>query len=118
MIINVTEDQKKVIESQGYMVIEFKKWANETIEKLIAWGYKVVDTFTLIYNYLEQMEFRVLNCFERFGIELSKRFKVIEEECDWRIEPSMKYPFIRQLGRKYEVRYQNPIIYHRCRNNC
>ena len=32
MVLNVTEEQKKLIESQGYMVVEFKKFAIHAIE--------------------------------------------------------------------------------------
>lgn len=29
MILNVSEEQKKIIESQGYMVVEFKLWCRK-----------------------------------------------------------------------------------------
>ncbi len=32
MIINVTEQRKKLIELQGYMVVEFKAWAKRFFE--------------------------------------------------------------------------------------
>ena len=122
MIINVTDAQKNLIEQQGYMVVQFKKWAKETIEKLIEWGCKVLETWKLVFHYLEQMAYRVANKIieqiSKFATEVPKILKFSEEENDWFIEPTVKYPFIRNLGRKYEVRYMQPIIYWRCRNNC
>lgn len=122
MVINVSEEQKKVIESQGYMVVQFKKWAKETIERLREWGCKVLETWKLVIHYLEQMAYRVANKIieqlSKFATELPKILKFSEEENDWFIEPTSKYSFIRSLGRKYEVRYRTPVIYHRCRNNC
>ena len=35
MVLNVTEEQKKLIESQGYMVVEFKLWFRKLGEMLI-----------------------------------------------------------------------------------
>ena len=34
MVLNVTEEQKKVIESQGYMVVQFKLWCKKLMERI------------------------------------------------------------------------------------
>lgn len=56
MVINVTEQQKKIIESQGYMVIEFKAWVKKMLEWFRKWSEAVLDTWNMILGFLEQMK--------------------------------------------------------------
>ena len=44
MVLNVTEEQKKVIESQGYMVVEFKLWYRKLGSMLIDYARRAIDT--------------------------------------------------------------------------
>ena len=44
MVLNVTEEQKKLIESQGYMVVEFKSWCKKLGETQKA--YKAVKNIS------------------------------------------------------------------------
>lgn len=45
MILNVTEEQKKLIESQGYMVVEFKAWAKKIIDVTWEITMQVIDAW-------------------------------------------------------------------------
>lgn len=44
MALNVTNEQKKVIESQGFMVVEFKLWYRKLGEILLEYTQRIIDT--------------------------------------------------------------------------
>ena len=48
MILNVSEEQKKIIESQGYMVVEFKLWCRKLHKTLLEYAKIVIDTWRAI----------------------------------------------------------------------
>lgn len=52
MALNVSEDQKKVIESQGYMVVEFKLWCRKLRKMLLEYAEIVIDTWRAIILFL------------------------------------------------------------------
>ena len=122
MVINVTEQQKNVIESQGYMVVEFKAWAKRFFE----WSNKrqIIDTWNLVMNFLVQKAREAaLNLAEVFADIKEKLEPMIEvlddlgkERFDY--EPRRKYLFVRSLGRKYKPNFSYRVIYHRCRDRC
>lgn len=123
MIINITEEQRKIIESQGYMLIEFKLWANKAISLIHRLGYEnEMDTHHLILAFFScKATIGVAEKLKEFGVRLTETLKPLLDVLDSNdlyVESSIKYPLIRNLGRKYEVRYTQPIIYWRCRNNC
>ena len=53
MVLNVTEEQKKLIESQGYMVVEFKAWFRKLWEMLIDYVRIWIDTWKAIALFLQ-----------------------------------------------------------------
>lgn len=53
MVLNVTEKQKKLIESQGYMVVEFKLWYRKLGEMLIDYVRRWIDTWKAIILFLQ-----------------------------------------------------------------
>lgn len=123
MIINITEEQKKVIESQDYMVIEFKLWANKSMTLMHSLGFEnEMDTYRLLMAFFSyKFTIGITKKLEEIGVWLTDALKPLLDAFsldDIYIESKDKYPFIRSLGRKYEVRYRKPVIYHRCRNNC
>lgn len=118
MILNVTEEQKQLIESQGYMVVQLKKWCRDIEPILKQCIDKFVDSFNLIFTFLQDMYLKVCQCVEplvEFGIEVIDEFKLNDEFYD--IE-TVKFPFIRSIGCKYEPNISNRVIYHRCRDRC
>lgn len=52
MILNVTEEQKKLIESKGYMVVEFKAWYIKLGNMLIDYARRVIDAWEAIMLFL------------------------------------------------------------------
>lgn len=118
MAINVSEDQKKIIESQGYMVVEFKLWYRKLGEMLLEYAVKVIDTWRAIILFLQEQAikvFRSLKDFaERISNDLAPYMKQLERaDCERK-----KYPFVRSLGRAYEANARRKVIYHRCRDRC
>lgn len=119
MIINVTEQQKNVIESQGYMVVEFKAWAKKLID--VAWeiGMQIIDTYRSIIAFLQEMTFRVFDSLKDLAERLVLEFKPYTERLeDIGYQEKKKYPFVRSLGRKYSPNFSYRVIYHRCRDRC
>ena len=121
MVINVTEKQKKVIESQGYMVIEFKACVKKMLEWFRKWSGVVLDIWNMILDFLEQM--KILRHCEKvvkeFAVCLEPLVKLIDNlKIDCFEEPKVKYPFVRSIGRVYRPNVGREVIYHRCRDRC
>ena len=77
MILNVTEEQKKVIEEHGHMVIEFKKWCSDI-------SVRITDVWNAIIFYLQQFVERPKYHFIRsLGRKYQPNFsyKVIYHRC-------------------------------------
>lgn len=123
MILNVTEEQKKVIESQGYMVVEFKAWAKKVIERLAEWTKQVVDTFRLIVEFIREMALKCVEKPREFNFSLIEKWNPVArylDECgiEFDYEPRRKYSFVRSIDRLYRPNFRNRVIYHRCRDRC
>lgn len=58
MALNVSEDQKKVIESQGYMVVEFKLWCRKLCKMILEYTEKVIDNWKAIFCLYKNMQLR------------------------------------------------------------
>lgn len=114
MILNVTEEQKRCIESHGHMVIEFKKWCRDICVR-------IVDVWNAIIFYLQQFVERVvIPCIDKLANDIEKIFTLSNrfiDEADLYVE-RRKYPFVRSLGRKYRPNLSNKVVYHRCRDRC
>lgn len=123
MIVNVTEQQKKVIESQGYMVVEFKAWAKKVIELLSEWSKQVVDVLRLIIGFFQEMALKCVEKLREFNFSLIEKWEPVaryldEQEIVLDYDFREKYPFVRSLGRLYRPNFGNRVIYHRCRDRC
>lgn len=120
MILNVTEEQKKAIESQGYMVVEFKLWCKKLSENLGEFFQRVIDSMKAVILFLQDSMFRAFDSVKELSVRISKEFRPIIDrlELEYDYEPRRKYPFVRSLCRKYEVNYSRVTIYHRCRDRC
>ncbi len=115
MVINVTEQQKKLIESQGYMVVEFKVWAKKLIDVVWKIGTQMIDTYRTIIVFLQEMAFKVFDNLK----DLAEHFKPYTERLeDIDYQEKKKYLFVRSLGRKYSPNFSYKVIYHRCRDRC
>ena len=119
MVLNVTEEQKKVIESQGYMVVEFKLWYRKLVEMLIDYVRRWIDTWKAIMLFLQEKIFKAFDTFEDLAERISMELKpYVNRLKDVYCEERQKHPFIRSLGRKYQPNFSYKVIYHRCRDRC
>ena len=121
MVLNVTEEQKKLIESQGYMVVEFKAWYMKLGNVLIDYARRVIDTWKAIMLFLQE---KIVEAFDVVRCSLEMTYEKISpyiEQLDYvdvDYEKHPKYSFVRSIGRKYHPNYSYKVIYHRCRDRC
>ena len=119
MVLNVTEEQKKVIESQGYMVVEFKLWYRKLGEMLIDYVRKWIDTWKAIVLFLQEKIAKVVDTL----IDLSERLldelkPYVEQLEDVNRREHREYEFVRSLFKTYRLNLSKKVIYHRCRDRC
>lgn len=119
MILNVTEEQKKVIESQGYMVIEFKLWCRKIGNMLIDYARRVIETWKAIMLFLQEKIAKYVDslvCFtERLLVELKPYIEKLE---NMKQKEHIEYEFVRSLCKTYRLNSSKKVIYHRCRDRC
>lgn len=122
MILSVTEEQKKVIESQGYMVVQFKLWCKKMIERFAEAFQKFIDGMKEVIPFLQDMMSRAFDSVKEISGRISQELKPyiedLKTECNFDYGPRKKYPFVRSLGRKYQPNFSYKLIYHRCRDRC
>lgn len=121
MVLNVTEEQKKLLESEGYMVVEFKAWYRKLGSMLIDYARRVIDTWKAIMLFLQE---KIVKAFDVVICSLETIFDKISpyiEQLDYvyvDYDRCKKYQFVRSLGRKYQPNFSYKVIYHRCRDRC
>lgn len=118
-MINITEEQKKILEVNGYMVIEFKLWCKKLTEQLSDLGDRIVDAGIAMIQFLEDIIFKTFDRVKELArMILDKCRPFIDEgRMEYGCETRIKHPFVRSLGRKYGFSYMRVKVYH-CRNNC
>ena len=119
MILNVTKEQKKLIESQGYMVVEFKLWYRKLGEMIIDYVRRRIDTWKAIMLFLQE---KVLKAYDTL-IDLSERLLTEFKPCVEQFEnvnrrEHREYEFVRSLCKTYRLNLSKKVIYHRCRDRC
>lgn len=115
MILNVTNEQKKVIESQGFMVVEFKLWYRKLGEVLFEYTKRIIDTWKAIMLFIQEKMNRVFDTLKDFADKIEP---YIEEFQAFEYEKGLKYPFIRSIDKEYRPNFNNKVVYHRCRDRC
>lgn len=118
MALNVSEDQKKVIESQGYMVVEFKLWCRKLRKMLLEYAEIVIDTWRAIILFLQEQAIKAFKHIKDFVEQLSNELESYMSSLDYMDCEKKKYLFVRSLGRAYEANVRRKVIYHRCRDRC
>ena len=118
MALNVSEDQKKVIESQGYMVVEFKLWCRKLRKMLLEYAEIVIDTWRAIILFLQEQAIKAFKHIKDFVEQLSNELESYMSSLDYMDCEKKKYLFVRSLGRAYEANIRGKVIYHRCRDRC
>ena len=115
MILNVTNEQKNVIESQGFMVVEFKLWYRKLGEVLFECTKRIINTWKAIILFIQEKMNRVFDALKDFADKIKP---CIEELQEFEYEERPKYPYIRSIGKEYRPNFNNKVVYHRCRDRC
>lgn len=118
MVLNVSEEQKKIIESQGYMVVEFKLWYRKLGKMILEYTEKVIDTWRAIILFLQEQAIKVFRPLKDFAERISNDLAPYVKQLEHIDREKGKYPFVRSLGRAYEANVSRKVIYHRCRDRC
>lgn len=119
MVLNVAEEQKKLIESQGYMVVEFKLWFRKLGEMLIDYVRRRIDTWRAIVLFLQEKIAKVVDTLVGFSEWLSTELKpYVEQLEDVNRREHREYEFVRSLCKTYRLNLSKKVIYHRCRDRC
>ena len=119
MILNVTEQQKKLLESQGYMVVEFKLWFRKLGEILIDYARRVIDTWKAIALFLQEKIAKVVDTLIDLSERLLAEFKPYVEQLEYvNSREHREYEFVRSLCNTYRLNLSKKVIYHRCRDRC
>ena len=119
MILNVTEEQKKLIESQGYMVVEFKLWYRKLGEMLIDYVRRWIDTRKVIVLFLQEKITKAVDALADFSERLLAQFKPYVEQLENVIRREHReYEFVRSLCKTYRLNLSKKVIYQRCRDRC
>lgn len=113
-MISITEDQKKVIESQGFMVVEFKLWCRKLTDAV----HRICDTWSTIIVFLQDKVSKAVESIGLLAGRMATKLRTFINQ-QWYADgiEKPKFQFIRVLGIKYRCDYARVIIYH-CRNNC
>ena len=115
MILNVTNEQKKLIESQGFMVVEFKLWYRKLGEILLEYTQRIIDTWKAIMLFIQEKMNRVFDMLKDFADTIKP---YVEELQEFEHEERPKYPFVRSIGKGDRPNFNNKVVYHRCRDRC
>lgn len=118
MALNVSEEQKKVIESKGYMVVEFKLWCRKLGKMILEYIEKAIDTWRAIVLFIQEQAIKVFKHTKDFVEQLSNELEPYMSSLDYMDCEKKKYPFVRSLGKTYKVDVCRKVIYHRCRDRC
>lgn len=118
MMLNITEDQKKVIESQGYMVAEFKLWYRKLGKMILEYAEKAIDNWKAIFLFIQEKAIKAFKHIKDFVEQLSNELELYMSSLDYMDCEKKKYLFVRSLRRAYEANVRRKVIYHRCRDSC
>lgn len=118
MVLNVSEEQKKFIESQGHMVVEFKLWCRKLSKVILEYAVKVIDIWRAIILFLQEQAIKAFKHINDFVERISNDLAPYVKQLEYSDREKEKYPFVRSLGRVHEVNVIRKVIYHRCRDRC
>ena len=119
MILNVTEEQKKLLESQGYMVVEFKLWYRKLGEMLIDYVRRWIDTWKAIVLFLQEKIAKAVDTLICFSERLLAEFKPYVEQLELlNSKEHIEYEFVRSLCKTYRLNLSKKVVYNRCSDRC
>ena len=119
MVLNVTEEQKKLLESQGYMVVEFKSWYRKLGSMLIDYAKRWIDTWKAIVLFLQEKIAKAVDTLADLSERLFAEFKPYVEQLEYvDHREHREYEFVRSLCKTYRLNLSKKVVYHRCRDRC
>ena len=119
MVLNVTEEQKKLLESQGYMVAEFKAWFGKFGEMLIDYVRRWINTWKAIILFLQEKIAKAVDTLVDFSERLLAELKPYVEQLEYvNRREHREYEFVRSLCKTYRLKMRKKVVYHRCRDRC
>lgn len=118
-MIVLTQEQKEVVEEQGYMVVQFKKWWNDIEDTVKSFSICAIETWRKIVNFLEYMAYKAKDILIGMGeIEPLIRLGVLLKKPEIVHRNIQQYEFIKKLGNMKQIFVSKQVIYHRCRDRC
>lgn len=118
MVLNVSEEQKKFIESQGHMVVEFKLWCQKLSKAILEYATKVIDTWRAIILFLQEQAIKAFKHIKDFIQQISNDLAPYMKQLEYADREKEKCPFVRSIGRTYGANVSRKVVYHRCRDRC
>lgn len=118
MVISVTEEQKTVIESKGYMVVEFKLWCLKSGKMILEYAAKAIDTWRTITLFLQECVIKAFTRIKDFIQQISNDLASYMKQLEYADREKEKYLFIRSICRTYRANVSRKVAYHRCRDRC
>ena len=119
MVLNVTEEQKKLLESQGYTVVEFKLWFRKLGKMLIDYVRRWIDTWKAIVLFLQEKIAKAVETLIDLSERLLAEFKPYVEQLEYvNSREHREYEFVRSLCKTYRLNLSKKVIYHRCMDRC
>ena len=94
-VVNVSQEQKEMIEKMGYSVVQVKAAIQKLRDAFLELGRKIA----------------------RYVEKLQKLQKLISPDELGKVEPRGRYKIVKQFGLNHNV-YFNHKGFYRCRNNC
>lgn len=99
MVLNVSEEQKKFIESQGHMVVEFKLWCRKLSKAILEYATKVIDTWRAIILFLQEQVTKAFKHIKEFADQISNESEPYVKQLKYAYRKKDKYPFVRSHGK-------------------
>ena len=119
MVLNVTEEQKKLLESEGYMDVEFKAWYRKIGNKLIDYARRAIVRFKEIMLFLQSKVIKACESIMELSEWLLKEFKPYVGQLEnVNSKEHVEYEFVRSLCKTYRLNLRKKVVYHRCRDRC
>lgn len=110
MRINITQEQKEIIESKGFMVVQVKWW----ILKTRAIREEVRQRARMIREKMQKAVENIAKIMNEFLKPIREKMSL---DLIWMLEPRDRYKVVKALGLNYKAYFNKKGPYH-CRNNC
>ena len=113
MVINITQEQKEIIESRGLMVVQVKLWLREVAHLVQEKVQMYLKAVREVLRYSCENVKRIIGALARaLNMHSGDAQSVLAS-----MMPRERYKIVKRLGLDYRVYFCREGVYH-CRNNC